>query len=64
MPDRVMVFIDGSNLYHSLRSTYNRAELDYQKFSEKLAEGRRLVRTYYYGARIDQTKQPEQYRVQ
>ncbi len=64
IPDRVMVFIDGSNLYHSLRSVYNRTDLDYQKFGEKLAEGRRLVRTYYYGVRVDQTRQQDQYQAQ
>ncbi len=31
--DRVMVFIDGSNLYHSLRDFCNRTDLDYQRFA-------------------------------
>ena len=62
--DRIMVFIDSSNLYHSLQNHCGRADLDYEKFSSKLAGNRRLVRTYYYGARIDRTKQPDLYREQ
>ena len=62
--DRVMIFIDGSNLYNSLRTGFARTDLDYGRFVAKLAAGRRLVRTYYYGARVDRTRQPEQYRGQ
>lgn len=62
MPDdRVMVFIDGSNLYHSLRDQLGRTDLDFEKFYRKLVGDRRLVRVYYYNAPVDQTKQPQQY---
>ena len=60
MPDeRVAVHIDGSNLYHSLRSAVGRIDLDFTKFSSKLVGGRRLVRTYYYIAEVDAGSQPE-----
>ena len=62
--ERVMVYIDGSNLYRSLQNSFGRTNLDYSKFSEKLAGNRRLVRIYHYGVRIDQTKQPDQYKAQ
>ncbi len=62
--DRVTLFIDGSNLYHSLRTFHRRANLDYGRFIGKLAGTRRLVRTYYYGARVDGTRQPEEHRRQ
>ena len=62
--DRVMVFIDGSNVLNRLRDLGQRINLDYGKFVAKLAGERRLVRAYYYGARVDQTREPEQYRRQ
>ena len=62
--ERVAVYIDGSNLYHSLQSFHQRTNLDYGRFASKLSEGRRLIRTYHYGAQLDQSKQPEEYRRQ
>ena len=68
--DRVMVFIDGSNVYHrlrdnqQLRGNHRPNDLDYGKFVLKLAGVRRLVRCYYYGARLDQTLEPERYKPQ
>ena len=55
--ERVMVFIDGSNLYHSLRSDHGRTDLDFRAFALKLASGRHLIRTYYYNATVDNTKE-------
>ena len=49
--DRVMVFIDGSNLYHVMTQNLTRHDLRFGKFSEKLAGSRSLVRTYYYNIR-------------
>ncbi|MFW6195594.1 MAG: NYN domain-containing protein, partial [Chloroflexota bacterium] len=49
--ERVMVFIDGSNLYHVLSDVCSRHDLNFGKFAEKLADGRHLVRTYYYNIR-------------
>lgn len=48
MDDRVAVFIDGSNLYHALRSNFRRYDLNFAKFADKLTGGRRLFRIYYY----------------
>ena len=56
--DRVMVFIDGSNVFNRLRELERRINLDYGKFVAKLVGGRRLVRAYFYGARVDQTREP------
>ncbi len=49
--ERVMVFIDGSNLYHVLGDVCGRHDLNFGKFAEKIAGDRRLVRTYYYNIR-------------
>ena len=51
--DRVMVYIDGSNLYHVLSQNCGRHDLQFDKFSTKLANGRSLRRTYYYNVRQD-----------
>jgi uncharacterized LabA/DUF88 family protein len=61
MTEKVMIYIDGSNVYHSLRALDRRTELDFQKFSNELAGDRQLVRTYYYNAMVDETKEPETY---
>ena len=59
-----MVFIDGSNLYHSLKNIFQRTDIDIGKFCEKLLEKRRLVRIYYYNAIVGMKQEPERYRHQ
>jgi uncharacterized LabA/DUF88 family protein len=62
--DRVMIFIDGSNMYHSLRHFYKRTNIDIGKFCQKMLDRRRLVRIYYYNARVGQKEEPERYKDQ
>ncbi len=62
--ERVMIFIDGSNLYHSLKNFFKRTDLDVGKFCNKLLDKRRLIRIYYYNARVGQKEEPERYRNQ
>lgn len=45
---RVMIFIDGSNLFWASRS--RGIQIDYSKLIQFLTNGRSLIRTYYYGA--------------
>jgi len=59
--DRVMIFIDGSNLYHSLKNFFKRTDMDIGRFSDKLLAKRRLVRIYYYNAGVGQREEPERY---
>lgn len=62
---RVMVFVDGSKLYHSLRDDYGRTDLDFSKLGPTLCgEERELVRVYYYNARVDQSREPDRYKDQ
>lgn len=56
---RVMIFIDGSNLYHVLKQNADKLDLDYKKFSEKLCGDRELIRTYYYNIRQDSPENPK-----
>jgi uncharacterized LabA/DUF88 family protein len=56
-----MVFIDGSNLYHSLKMVFNHTDLDIGKLCQKLIEKKRLVRCYYYNATVGMKQEPERY---
>lgn len=47
MVDRVMIFIDGSYLFHAARDLG--LKLDYEKLQSVLTQNRKLVRPYYYG---------------
>jgi uncharacterized LabA/DUF88 family protein len=64
MEDRVAIFIDGSNLYHSLRGNYKRHDLNFAAFTSKLCGSRRLFRTYYYNVLQDPIQRPDGYREQ
>jgi len=44
--DRLMIFIDGSNLYHSLKGHFRRTDIDMGKFANKILDKRRLIRIY------------------
>jgi uncharacterized LabA/DUF88 family protein len=62
--ERVMVFIDGSNLYHSLKGNFQRTDIDIGKFVKKIVEKRRLVRIYYYNAIVGRREEPDRFRDQ
>jgi len=64
MDDRVAIFIDGSNLYHGLRSNFGRHNLNFAEFATKLCGSRRLFRTYYYNVLQDPAHRPDGYREQ
>ena len=62
--DRVMIFIDGSNMYHSLKGHFKRTDIDIGKFCQKLLDKRRLIRVYYYNAEVGRREEPERYKDQ
>lgn len=62
--DSVAIFIDGSNLYHSLEENCSRADLDFGAFARKLVDGRDLYRIYYYNILQDADKKGQAYRDQ
>jgi len=64
MEQRIAVFIDGSNLYHALRSNFKRYDLNFAKFTSKLCGSRRLFRTYYYNVLQDPNQRPDAFREQ
>jgi uncharacterized LabA/DUF88 family protein len=64
MEDRVAIFIDGSNLYHSVKNNFGRHDLNFTELANKLAANRRLFRIYYYNVLQDPAQYPESYREQ
>jgi uncharacterized LabA/DUF88 family protein len=64
MSDRVAIFIDGSNLYHSLKNNFKRFDLNFAEFARKLCGQRKLVRTYYYNVLQDPSQKMEGHREQ
>ena len=64
MENRIAIFIDGSNLYHALRSNFRRHDLNFAEFTSKLCDSRHLFRTYYYNVLQDPAQRPEGHREQ
>jgi len=62
--ERVMIFIDGSNLYHCLKNFFRRTDIDIGKLCNRLLDKRRLVRIYYYNAKVGLKEEPQRYRDQ
>jgi uncharacterized LabA/DUF88 family protein len=64
MKKRVMVFIDGSNLYHILKSIFPDTkpnDFNFDKFVRYLSGDRELVMTYYYNVPLDIMQDKEKY---
>ncbi len=45
--ERISIFIDGSNLYHSLK-VLNEVKIDFEKLIKEFTGKRILVNTFYY----------------
>jgi len=58
--ERVSIFIDGSNLYHSLKSL-NGIKVDFEKLVKELSKNRLLANVFYYIAPLDITSNEETY---
>lgn len=63
MADGAVVFIDGNNWFHGLRTVGvdDRARLDYRKISEKLVGPRDWLGTRYYIGQVNQKHNPSLY---
>lgn len=64
--ERVIIFIDGSNFYHSLKDTIgsHENEVDFEKLIKILKKDRMLIGVYYYNAPLDRSYNKEVYRKQ
>ena len=58
--DRVSIFIDGNNLYHSLKRI-NVSDISFQSLVNELTKGRILVNVFYYIAPLDIKYNEEKY---
>jgi len=60
--ERVAIFIDGSNFYHSTKKILKMKErINYQKLINALTGNRRLVNAFYYVAPLDITANAKKY---
>lgn len=59
--NRVAIFIDGSNLYHSLDENCGRFDVDFGALSMKLCGERSHFRTYYYNVLQSPDRNPAAY---
>ena len=50
----VIIFIDGSNFYHSLKSSFSRVNLDIELFCNYLVNNNDLIQINYYTATLNQ----------
>ncbi|MEK6873017.1 MAG: NYN domain-containing protein [Nanoarchaeota archaeon] len=56
----VVVYIDGSNLYFSVKNTFD-LKIDIEKFCKKLVGNNNLVKINFYIAPVNQKTHPRQY---
>ena len=64
MSQRIIMFIDGSNLYHALEENCGRMDLDFTSFINKVCRERQLFRTYYYNILQDSERRGTAYQEQ
>lgn len=66
--EKISIFIDGDNFYHSLKKIYgsskNYNDFNFEKFCNFLAKGRKIISIFYYNASLDITKNLEKYKGQ
>src|SRR3990167_1152347 len=63
MQERVAIFIDGSNFYHSVKDTFDLHDnqINFTKLIEILRKDKLLIGTYYYNASLDRGYNKEIY---
>jgi len=57
---RISIFIDGNNLYHSLK-VLKRVKIDFEKLVKELSKDKILTNAFYYIAPLDITANEEKY---
>ena len=58
--EKVVIYIDGSNLYFSIKDTFN-CRIDLEKFCRKLSKDDDFVKINYYIAPVEQQENPKAY---
>ena len=57
---KIAIYIDGSNLYFSVKKTFN-CKIDIEKLCKKLVDNNELIKINYYTAPIEQFSNPKMY---
>jgi uncharacterized LabA/DUF88 family protein len=63
-PQRVIIFVDGSNFYHSLKKSFGSAKIDLLKFCSFVSKGKKLIAIKYYLSPLNQLDNPKNYAAQ
>lgn len=58
---RIMIFVDGSNYYHSLKKSFQNTKIDFQKVSDFLSKGNDLINIYFYVSPVPWQEDAEKY---
>jgi len=56
-----MIFVDGSNYYHSLKKSFQNTKIDFQKVSDFLSKGNDLINIYFYVSPVPWQEDAEKY---
>ncbi len=56
--DRIAIFIDGAYAQRILADEFDGASVDFGKVADKMANGSRIIRTYYYNCPPYQSRPP------
>lgn len=62
--ERVSIYIDGANFYHSMRTLnkkYSDFYFDFKKFIKNITKGKKLIDVYYFNAPLKQQFNAETY---
>ena len=62
--EKIMVFIDGSNVYHIIKALLpdkKQFDFNFEKLLNYIIGKRKLIRSYYYNAPLDRKKNEESY---
>lgn len=62
--EKVTIFIDGSNLYHSFISSFGSPKINIEYFCKKISDDNKIVRINYYTAPLNKIDNPEAYKAQ
>lgn len=65
--EKIIIFIDGNNLYHSLGRIFNNEKTDFfnfEKFIKHIANDRKVIETYCYIGIFDLTYNSKNYATQ
>jgi len=57
---KVVLYIDGSNFYFSIKNRFN-VKVDIEKFCKKITKNKDLIKINYYIAPLNQKTHPKQY---